>query len=807
MQKIGLKEITKHWKIVVIGLVAALIFLFIGTKGFLYLNFMVGNDIIVRLGVDNSTLRLFHGKNDSVLFEASVTTNPFCEALCTSTFMDKSRDVALDTNSFVLKQGTPFKKQYILAAPEYGQGMDIYRFDLECKNVRSFLCQTEEAPSTRSILLTVQYSLNSPELKEKKFLQNKLNSSVSRVFDLKSKETAHHDTISELDRAISTEFLSGMQRVLMGEINTDYRLLRELQPVWERQEYHLLADEYPRLESKINKTEILSTALSEELALVIIGYNTLCVDMNLTADKLENLTSTLLTNWTLALQIANGILTYNREVDTFNEKKSLEAKGLQVNAAVERVDRLAETVEDAIRREAAERLILSDISFDLICEFTDLCVEHPGIETRSTQALDLNASCLAAQLLHETYLEHKREMHPAFLNQSYPASEEFWLNISNIIASEQNRIIKKMLRRLPEGDNQEVFREILVQKPAAAPAGYPQYDLSPALLSAMSDFLPTKCDFVSMHYDWVRRIRSSLITMTRPVEIVADILFTEQEPLCPVLGMDTKCCAGCVENHSLYTVVLLHGHAVNEDVSAEYSLEGFNDIQKALETKGFLNAGTITLFTEPGGTEGWSLIPVPLVFRASYYFDIFQEPDNYVVVQTKSENIDTYAIRLKELIDTIRVKTGREKVKIVAFSMGGLVARRYIQVFGIEHVDRLIMIGTPNQGIVGEIASLCPILGESLECRDMNAESLFINKLNSGNLPDIPIHNIVGTGCEMTNGPGDGAVLTEKALLPGADNYIINGTCQSKLNPLHLQLRDIELYPQVYETLVNALKT
>ncbi|MBW2974429.1 alpha/beta fold hydrolase, partial [Candidatus Woesearchaeota archaeon] len=182
-----------------------------------------------------------------------------------------------------------------------------------------------------------------------------------------------------------------------------------------------------------------------------------------------------------------------------------------------------------------------------------------------------------------------------------------------------------------------------------------------------------------------------------------------------------------------------------------------------------------------------------------------EEPENYVVVHVKSENIDTYSIRLKEVLDLIRYKTGKPKVNIIAFSMGGLVARRYIQIFGTESVNRVILIGTPNKGITGRTADLCPLVGGDLECRDMDSGSLFLNKLNRGSLPDIPIYSIVGTGCLMEGKEGDGTVLEENARLEGAQNFVINGTCTSVDKPLHTDLRDIGLYPEVYDIIIDAL--
>lgn len=54
---------------------------------------------------------------------------------------------------------------------------------------------------------------------------------------------------------------------------------------------------------------------------------------------------------------------------------------------------------------------------------------------------------------------------------------------------------------------------------------------------------------------------------------------------------------------------------------------------------------------------------------------------------------------LKPMIDRVKQETGSDKVDIVAHSMGGLVARSYIQGSSYENdVDQLITLGTPHQG-------------------------------------------------------------------------------------------------------------
>ena len=139
--------------------------------------------------------------------------------------------------------------------------------------------------------------------------------------------------------------------------------------------------------------------------------------------------------------------------------------------------------------------------------------------------------------------------------------------------------------------------------------------------------------------------------------------------------------------------------------------------------------------------------------------------------------------------------------------MGGLVVRRHMQLFGSDGFDKVVLIGTPNKGISGEVSTLCPLAGgEKRECDDMNADGLFMQKLNREKVPDN-IYNIYATGCEMSGGDGDGIVLEESAKIDTVNNFVINGTCRGRLQPLHLDLMKINLYPEVYEKIKEILKS
>lgn len=73
--------------------------------------------------------------------------------------------------------------------------------------------------------------------------------------------------------------------------------------------------------------------------------------------------------------------------------------------------------------------------------------------------------------------------------------------------------------------------------------------------------------------------------------------------------------------------------------------------------------------------------------------DLFTLPYNW-----RKSNVET-AVLLKEKIDEVKVICGCDKVDLVAHSMGGLVARQYIQSPEYDQdVDQLIFLGTPHLG-------------------------------------------------------------------------------------------------------------
>jgi len=104
-------------------------------------------------------------------------------------------------------------------------------------------------------------------------------------------------------------------------------------------------------------------------------------------------------------------------------------------------------------------------------------------------------------------------------------------------------------------------------------------------------------------------------------------------------------------------------------------------------------------------------------WNASYY-------TNSILEESINGNLGLYALRLKNIINLIKQITGHQKFVIIAHSMGGLVARKYMTLSqsNWDSVHKLLTVATPNLGIAISIDLI-------QQLRDLKRNSKFIEKL------------------------------------------------------------------------------
>ncbi|HLD98016.1 MAG TPA: alpha/beta hydrolase [Candidatus Nanoarchaeia archaeon] len=651
-------------------LLIILVIFFFGAKILVYARFFLGNDILVKLNADKQNLYLKNGDQETITFSSSVTTNPFCKNTCDSKLVSISDGTILYSENFSLGLSIPIKKEYTFIADGNGKGLDLYRFDLNCRNIYSDFCHTEEEPVLRSILITVSRDLNNNENEEKVNAKLEISNRIKYINKISNEINYLKLNLNDMSRFANLDSLKKSLSYSEKELSINLNIINNSKTFWENQSFadlnNVLKDSkvnFSNLEQNFNQTKL-------NLESNITIYNELA----------QNLTE-------LSLILHN---LENQSQYIFNES------------------------------------LTSDID-SLVDEFNTL------VANNTNTSLDKKYSEI--------------------------------LIINNKLAVILPNAVEEINAKIPSNKS---------------------WDISKVYIVNMST------------------INNSLSNIT----IIND--FDEPYGICCISGNCTACCDSkeCSENKDNYPIIFIHGHDFSKAASADYSFESFRSIQQELENNNYINAGTISLYSDPNEPIGvLSQIPRPLSFRVSYYFDYFKDPLNPIIIQTKTENIDTYAIRLKDIIEEVKIKTNRPKVNIISHSMGGLAVRRYIQLFGSENVDKVILITSPNKGIEGDVSRYCAIFGEKLECEDMNSNSLFMNKLSREGFPAIKIYNIVGVGCNIKGEDSDGIVLKRNAVLEGENivNIYINGTCTG-IDLLHTEILKTKKYRETYKKIIEILE-
>lgn len=128
-------------------------------------------------------------------------------------------------------------------------------------------------------------------------------------------------------------------------------------------------------------------------------------------------------------------------------------------------------------------------------------------------------------------------------------------------------------------------------------------------------------------------------------------------------------------------------------------------------------------------------------------------------LRPRTAPIEELAQQLSEKVDEVLVLTRAEKIDIIGHSMGGIVARYYIeQLNGAKKVHRLITLGSPHNGT--KIA----VFGIGANARELKPGSEFMRALNSKSLPqEVKYYSIWSTLDNLVL-PQDTAELKDPAV-------------------------------------------
>jgi hypothetical protein len=799
----------KKWIIISSIILILLILILFGTKLYLWANFLLGNDLVIKLDSNKASFFLKHGEEADLKFDLSVSTNPFCQAYCNLSFEDLSTSQLLDQQEAALRPGFPISKVYALKSTKLGKGQDLYRFNVKCRSLSTLLCHTGEEVTTRNILVVLSYDLNDEEKEQKEDLKGRYDQLSLQLASFSQLVSSSEPDVLLLDHFFYTDLLV-LHQGLVASLNQSFSLLKPAPDYWSSYNYPLLRSllDNPLFISLREQQQQFNLTLQVEnqnLADIQNSLHSIESQMLIIKDFTHNDNS-------LAPSLSSSLADYNSVLSSLHQKSDFISKKQSVTQLQNFTSEIFDSIIIPAHKKSLFKEIEADFLADQLCQTSRICISHPSAKQRASESYSLGQACVYFSILNSTYYSNREYFQSQYKALNYSTSPEFQSYLQARIHNSRLTLLMKFIKDLPPNGTftQDIKDHFPLSQSLPLSDVYSAWNLTPALYLELGSSLPPVCTPANFTLPTLEPINFTLPQNRSSLPVISLPELSDPEDQCCIRDQCRPCCTSqeCQDDPSTYPILFLHGHAISKDISAEYSLEGFNQIQERLEDDGYLNAGAITLYTSRNTPYGeWGLSGVPVTLRGSYYYDIFETPENYIITQAKSENIDTYAIRLRELVETVKYKTGKPKVIIMTFSMGGLVARRYVQLFGADSVHKMILIGAPNKGIVGEVAEYCPLFGEEKECNDMNADSMFMKKLNSVPPPSsLPVYNIVGTGCVMDYGLGDGAVLEDRCTLKGATNFVIKGKCRSAVQPLHLDLRNLDLYPEVYDLIKKALK-
>ena len=809
------------------------------------INFLLGNELIVSLTPQQKSFNMHYGETSKAQFDVSIDNVAYCRASCSYSFNDRSANEVIDNGNFEIQKGQHFTKEYDLMVKRLGSGQDIYSFDAACHSVRSFFCLTKGSEKSRSSLAIVNYDLTETEKELKKILKQ----NVTELLELLSRVDALHQQLNQ--KYFELGFKVNLKNLTKEKIDADdlYDKTRisieNLKSLWSVEDYiglnQLFNEKFFETLYGINEA---INGLDKKIDNIADLHNQLLFKLKILNEDLNDLSNfaDLLGN----NEISNNFIYV---ADNFNKISSSMTNNTFENydGIIEEIDNITkqqDSIKEKTKIPSTELFFSSGYHLkyenDLLCSLRQDCNENTSIlnELKNSErftedypkSVALRQNCELLKGLNQKYSNIRNETLEIISNKniSFPSYNEF-LELADDFKDNKIREINNSnfdsfeMIRLENKTNLEVIKiaetALPKNKTELMHLDYNQsinislYILSKIKPSDKASQLIGKCQKIGKPPIANFNLEPISANLTYNIVSKIDTNLSDNPPICCVFNECKPCCndESCKNDPKTFPIIFLHGHSLAKDNSPEFSLDSFNKLQLKLQDDGYLNSGIVSLYSKNEQLQlgAWGLSGKPVTVKVSYYYDAFRKEDKYIVVPTKSENIDTYALRLRDLIYIVKQRTGKPKVNIIAHSMGGLVARRYIQIFGDNDIDKLVMITTPNKGISGAASDYCGFVGENRECQDMQENSLFINKLNdpSKQPAGIKLYAVIGQGCQMRFGDGDGIVLTENAKLKDAKLYSINGTCRGLFGgTLHTEILNIDKYPEIYRIIKGILR-
>jgi len=708
-------------KILLIILLVALVFIFISVWGYIKINSLIGDGIIISSEPFYSSINLSYGDEAELSVELTLDNNILCSSTCTDYWI---------SGDDVIKEDFSFrdKKEYVstksIQILDNGYGKRIYQHVVECHNVDSNICPSNGDVYRRTSTFMVNYG---PSEEQLEVIGDALNEYVSLSTDIALLKARLDDLlglVSNDDVDWGLNLIDDVRSVgSLGELKSD------IVQTWS-------ANEYDSALQMIRSAEVVVSSAKESF------------------DAKENKTLEVLWNYNDAVSLANSLSDAGKLATYPGSGGSLDL------------------IYDLINKTNSAIGIINGKGDYLLAKTLLKAAEN-----------DYQFSVLNYETAAKAAMKDYLEMYLACTNCS--ADDYVKKSLASVNQGNMIGLVEEQCSEVPPNtsDGSQALINKVTDWKVAGGTGTTYYDGNQG--SNLTEYINERLQSISQR--------------CRPEGTISALMFSEISYIqSSIVSLpDVLPQASLQPRQHDYPVILLHGHSFNVKNSAFQSTEVFNDLEDLFVDDGYIALGTPDKFDYSVQYED---LDVNAVFKPSYYITSYEDAFGIWSVQSKTQGIDSYALRLKEIIDYVKHLTGKDKVKVVAHSMGGLVVRRYVQIYGPNDIDSLIMVATPNDGIDEKTYVYCKLFGEERECDDMLRGSAFLGKLNDlNNVPVMPPTSIIAGKCIGED--NDGVVSFDSALLDDFPVLAVEGEC-SLGNLLHNNVLKMDTVDQ---SIINSV--
>jgi hypothetical protein len=741
------------------------------------LNLIIKEDIILNLDNNYDSIWLEYGTDYKFSTTAEINNYWLCKAECEQTIIDMHSGKYLFNETFYV---TNNKKKTATATiiPYRGYGQSIYQYDIRCQNMPTSNCPAGNESYDRKSTLVVNNEPNN--------LQKEIITQSIHMFDNVSLNIAY----SELNNDNATNILYNLNVNFPESLKSNTirynNLLRTLANFekqilddWNNDEYEISYEKISSIYNSSNELFHNTSALIDTINDLVNKHNSIVqihrkdmIDAMTIKDVLKYYPGDINEFKDDAMTSLSLVNINTLKMNKLADYDSLLREAILEKENVDRTIRLFDSKINLTKSDYVDIYLADALSCSILgCNQTSTNYSLAGIDD-ATNRCDLFNIVMPRLLEAQNITKENRRSYNGSLSIIDDEEREYIAHLLNDMQANNSLIDSRISVYITlldvASNNSQDF---------SSKNNFEYYSLNFRPMIDSLNNISVYCGRAENNFTFDNYyIQKQII----PEFVGQPVMQTIGQPIqkCCLYGE----CDECGEDKK-NPLILLHGHSFNEQNSAYQSTDIFNRLEDNLVNDGYVSLG----IWKPYSNQKSSIL-INAIFKPTYYITLYDEilgPNNIIgsedilglkVIQSKDESIEVYSDRLKDSIDNIRLITGSDKVDIVAHSMGGLVVRRYIQKYGPDSINKLILIATPNNGITDRVYSGCKLFGNNKECDEMHEGSDFLKLVNQNySMPQTYL--IIGKGCDMQGFDGDGVVTVDNAKLNNYKIYYIDGNC------------------------------